>query len=199
MAICCNKTRKYLSQVKSFAEYESVYYAVVREPGFFNFHVTCYHFETRITYVSVTDSNGNTRQEMQTHQEKVVTHSAAETLLPQASEDVSGHIDDMFEDKEIIFMRYQKEYIFDNPKSQGVFQNTYNDFKFRHNRDEYQEAHHEFVIPGFVDRLAFFTKERVGSGNFYLFTLFGLVYPYAMCLERKVARYSVKVTKQISF
>jgi hypothetical protein len=62
MATCCNKTRKYLSMVKSLAEYESVYYKFIREPGFFNFHVTCYHYETRITYVSVRDQNGNTRQ-----------------------------------------------------------------------------------------------------------------------------------------
>lgn len=55
------------------------------------------------------------------------------------------------------------------------------------------------MIPGFVERLAFFTGERVGSGGFYLCAFLGMAYPYTMCLEQKVARYSVRITKQIGF
>lgn len=85
--------------------------------------------------MSVRDADGNTRQEMRTHQEKVVTHTATETLLPKTSVDVSGHIDDLIERKNIIFMRYEKQHVFADPQSQGVYQNTYADFKCRHNRD----------------------------------------------------------------
>jgi hypothetical protein len=96
-------------------------------------------------------------------------------------------------------MRYDKHYVFGDPKSQGVFQATFSDFKFRHNRDEYQDASFEFVIPGFVDRLAYYKGDKISSGWFYLWTFLGFVYPYVMCLEVKVARYAVPITKQITF
>jgi hypothetical protein len=61
MVICCNKTRKYLSNIKSHSEYETIYYNVKNTPGHFVFHVQCYHYEDRVSHHTVRDSNGNTR------------------------------------------------------------------------------------------------------------------------------------------
>lgn len=93
MVTCCNKTLRYLSNVNSHQFYEDVYYKVKNAPGYFVFHVQCYHYEDRIEYVSVTDANGNKRQEMRTHRDKVVTHNYTENLYPAVSEDLSGHIE----------------------------------------------------------------------------------------------------------
>lgn len=44
MAICCNKTRSYLSNIKSSLEYEQVFYAVKQSKAHFVFHIECYHY-----------------------------------------------------------------------------------------------------------------------------------------------------------
>lgn len=44
MAICCNNTRNYLSNIKSHEEYETIYYNVKQAGGYFVFHIECYHY-----------------------------------------------------------------------------------------------------------------------------------------------------------
>jgi|JI6StandDraft_1071083.scaffolds.fasta_scaffold13094_8 hypothetical protein len=198
MAICCNKTRNYLANIKSCNEYEKIYYDVKQAGGYFVFHVECYHYEMRITHHTVRDKEGRTRTETRTTREKVITHTATENIIPVQCQDESGHIEEIMDQKSVIFLKYESRYLFVDQRSENVLYNSFDNFKRHHNRDQFQDASYRFVIPGMVERLAFFTRDPVSGGYFYLFGFLGMAFPYGLWLEGRISRYTVQITKRLT-
>lgn len=70
----------------------------------------------------------------------------------------------------------------------------------RNTRDSFQSYNHEFEIEGYEEFTAFtmLANASKSQAKFFLFTLVGMVLPYACFFERDVARYDVGLLKRIS-
>lgn len=118
--------------------------------------------------------------------------------MPVACQDESGHIEGILEEKSVIFLKYESKYLFTDQRSENIFHVSFDNFKHHHRRDQFQNSSYRFVIPGMIERLAFFTHSPVSSGYFYLFAFFGMAYPYGLWLEGRIARYTVEITKRLT-
>ena len=194
----CNKTRKYLSNIQRSTEYERIYYSVTQASGHFVFHVECYHYETRVTYHTMTDKDGNTYTEARTTQERVVTHTATENITPVDCKDESGHIEEIIEKKSVIFLKYESRYLFVDQRSENLLHSSFENFKRYNNRDVHQDSSFKFIIPGMVERLAFFTRKPITTEYFYIFGILGMAFPYCLWLESTISRYTIQITKRLT-
>ena len=128
-----------------------------------------------------------------------MTHTATENLFPSHCQDISGHIEELYQKNELIFFKYVPRFQFDSLNSQRYFENSYDNFKMVHNRDVHQDASFHFVIPGLVERVTFYTKEEIGACWFYVWGILGMGYFYSLFNESKVSRYEINIVKRITF
>jgi Ca2+/H+ antiporter len=82
----CNDIHEYLRSIQHGEGFENEYSRVRGLIGQFDFTCECYHYETR-HHVRYHDHDGHQRAETYTTQEKVVTHTAAESIVPSKTSD----------------------------------------------------------------------------------------------------------------
>lgn len=197
VGLCCNPLREYLSNIDRGENFETYYQQVRAMIGRFRFHAECYHYEIRHHTRTVRDANGNTRHEHYTTREKVVTHVATEYLTPYDTKDVSGNVDRIRANTNVVFIHFYVRYRFADPQSSNNFERAYYNFKMRHTRDAHQDFSSGYEVPGLIARKAFFVGEL--SCNFgtwlYVFGFFGLLWPYSLWVESKISRFDVESMK----
>lgn len=184
---CCSNIKGYITNLKKFDDYSTIYNKMVAGRGYFHFWIECYHYRT------VRTKNG-------TRREKVVTHTAREDYRPKISEDVSGNISSIKDITKYVFINYLKKFFFDNPQSESIYQNAYNSFISRNRRDQHQNYSSTFDIEDFEDEVGFCALGEASHNSFlfYLTTFLGMALPYACILERSVSRYAINIVKKLT-
>jgi hypothetical protein len=71
-------------------------------------------------------------------------------MLPKACVDESGHIEEIIEQKSVVFFKYESRYVFSDAKSENILFMAFDNFKRHHRRDQFQDASYGFVIPGMI-------------------------------------------------
>lgn len=188
VAICCSESRKYIMNVKPYTEYQNTYNGMVQGKPYFQFYITCYHYETR------RDSKGRSRQV------KVTTHTANEQYTPSEWVDESGVIQEIQETKNYVFLKCNSRFYFGNPSGQARYNGAWSRFLSMNTRDTHQDKSSTFRINNFEEEIGF-TARGMSSHSipfFFLFTFLGLGYPYSIILETTVARYEINILKNIT-
>ena len=199
-ALCCNPLFAYFSNVEEGANFENQYNSVRAIQGHFSLHAECYHYETRFHTRTVTNANGETRTETYTTQEKVVTHTATETILPRECYDESGAVDQVRAVTEVIFIHNRVNYRFKDDYSRNQFQSLWYSFQARHRRDVHQNYSQNFVLPGLKARVTFYVNNEPRNYTCYLvvWTLVGMVWPFSMWVEARISRFDIEYMKVVT-
>jgi len=159
-------------------------------PGHIDMHVQCYHFQNNANIQM--DAQGNTKVSNQ--QNRVNTHSASEKFYYVGWRDISGRF---VLDTSGAMANVQKAFVklhlkIDLQFAQDGTQNDYErqkaSFKWRNNRDLYQDYSEDRIIEGFKE----FNLVRVGD---YQPKFFGLIW-YILCMFLTVVEfYKIYVDK----
>jgi hypothetical protein len=197
---CCNPLRNYLSNIEHGQNFETYYEWIRNQNGHFWFYAECYHYETRHHTRTVTDSDGKSRTEHYTSTEKVVTHTATESLQPIRTVDESGAVDRIRAEAAMVFIHFQVRHRFADFQSQNNFNSFFMGFKMRHTRDSHQDFSYGYKINGLVERKTFFVEEMSCNYKmwFYLCGIVGLLWPYSLCVESKINRFDVFAIKAVT-
>eukprot|EP01084_Bolivina_argentea_P261463 441857_1 len=148
----CAGTGKYLNHILQNEGAEQFVERIKTQPAEIWWRVACYHFETRRKSRQVTDSNGNTRTEWETYQEKVYTWRAKDQYRYNICIDVSGQLLGLNE-YNLTKLKLRKTYGFVDSNSQQQYILQRRTFRMMNWRDMHQEFYEEFTIPGYVDRI----------------------------------------------
>ena len=119
MGYNCSQARKYLKNMKEFAEYKEIYENMVREEGYLRFHIRCYHYERK-------------------RRTPVITHRATYKYIPKKSEDDSGDLTGIRDLTSYVFVNYQKGFYFANEASAKAYDRAYKHFVAKNKSDHYQ-------------------------------------------------------------
>lgn len=187
ISICCSDIRGYITNLKRFDEYKSMYDKMVNGQGYFHFWIQCYHYRT------TRDSKGRTKRR------KVVTHTASKKYEPKECFDDSGAVTGIQDVTKYVFLNYLKKFYFTDEKSAKNYDSAWSTFVLANRRDTHQSTSRTFEIEGFEPEVGFCAMgEGHNSCIFYLITFLGLALPYACILERSVSRYSLNIVKRLT-
>jgi hypothetical protein len=75
----------------------------------------------------------------------------------------------------------------------------YESFRRRNNFDTYQDYTMGYSLPGLIERQSFYVGDlECDYGTWmYLFGLIGLIWPYSLWVESKIARFSIDYMKSL--
>jgi hypothetical protein len=70
--------------------------------------------------------------------EKIITHTATEYVTPALTDDISGEIDRIRAEKNIVFIHFMVNYRFKTDQSRMKLDQLFYRFKMRNKRDQFQ-------------------------------------------------------------
>ena len=145
---------------------------------------------------------GNSRTEIQTHREKVVTHQGSELYVYDYHTDVSSFSLDGIDIKGITRIQLSKKIECGDSETQRDFNTKFINFKERHrNRDTHMDASIAYDIPGFVERIAVTSDGKIpywmDSTWFFVATLFLMTWPYRWYFTYKTKKNHYNIEKRI--
>lgn len=122
-------------------------------------------------------------------------------MTPANTDDVSGQVDRIRAEKNIVFINFLVNYRFKTDQSRMRFDQLYHRFKAINKRDQYQTYTCDYEIPGLIDKQSFYAKELDCKFLqwFFTFGIFGMIWPYSLWVESKVDRFNVDLTKVLTF
>ena len=196
----CSNTLRYLwNKVSSDSIFEHVNKIKLTRPEI-SMWCECYHFETRIRYVtesySVQGSNGpemRTRQRMETYQEKVVTHTEKEHFEFGNFYEISRMISDDIYHNDMIKIKFGKNIVFGDSQTRNEYDRQLSIFISRNKHRDTCFSYVEYKeIPGFKDRMFSVNGEKhscfVNWCWYIIFTLLGFTWFYRIWVESKCLR-----------
>ena len=70
----------------------------------------------------------------------------------------------------------------------------------RHMRDVHQDFSYGYIMPGLIERKAYHAREMGCNygAMFYLCGIFGLLWPFSLCVESKISRFDVVLMKVVT-
>ena len=203
-------TAKHLSNEKLPVEAMEHLDRIKATDGHLVFHAKCYHNEVRIRYTQITDSNGNTRTQVSSYIEEVVTHTSQQTVIHSKCLDNTGLV--LLNNTEVTRLFINKTFSFVDSNSRSAYESQYSCFKSENKFDVYQHYWEELTIPGFEDRVLIIPPgqkvSRFIEPEWYLFfSLIGFSYLYRLWLQKKTNGkvltiekiFSVKEQPEVSF
>lgn len=98
---------------------------------------------------------------------------------------------------EIVFVHNKVNYRFVDEQSRWKFDSLWLSFMNRNRRDVHQDFTQNFVLPNLKSRMTFYIGESPKDYKCILIvcSLFGLLWPYSMIVEKKVTRYDLEYMK----
>lgn len=141
----------------------------------------------------------DTRRNMPRYEE-IITHRANQTIVPAYTADISGNVERINSETNIVFIHFIVNYKFSNDYSRNKVDELFYNFKHVNYRDEHQRFNLHYNIPNLVEKMSFYVGELGCNYNcwYYVFTIFGLIYPYSLWVESKIKRFDVTYTKVVT-
>jgi len=115
-------------------------------------HVECYHYETRHHTRRTTDREGHSHTEHYTTEERVNTWTATGFFRYKSFVDASPPLRGLDKFK-LTKLQLTKRYSFDNQASATNFQSQRANFREANRRDTHQDFNETFIVPGFKSKL----------------------------------------------
>ena len=197
---CCSNTLSYLWNKKDSGSIYNYVNQIKNTKPSISMTCECYHFETRIRYVTesytVQGTNGpetRTRQRMETYQQKVVTHSETEQFDFQRFYEISRMISDDIYNNDLIKIKFGKKIEFGDPFTRNRYDLQLTEFVRRNkNRDSCFSYSEYKEIPGYKERMFSVNGEKhsclINWPCYTLITFFGFSWFYRIWVEAKCVR-----------
>eukprot|EP00300_Choanocystis_sp_HF-7_P036583 c52446_g1_i1.p1 GENE.c52446_g1_i1~~c52446_g1_i1.p1 ORF type:complete len:303 (+),score=19.53 c52446_g1_i1:69-911(+) len=187
---CSSGTNKFLlSPVHRTQVVETTNLMKANAPSI-GFHVLCSHMELRTGTRTVPDGNGNTRVELYTYQEQVISYQAFPTFSYSTWSDESDSFDDLSHGVGTTKLYLHLRWIADEP-TRAAYESLRAELWSQHrHRDTTVSITDTFTVPGFQERLLVHDGNRpllMGCGWYWLAVIFCMDLPYRLYLDSLVS------------
>ena len=199
---CCSSTRKYLSNIHDSETVNELMINARNTAPIITWNVQCYHYETRTYWVTVTDSDGRSRQEMRTETVRRNTHYASTQFDYKNWRDISQPwITDTRH--QLCKITCDKSYCFANIETERYYHQRKQQFKRLNDRDVYQDFSESLKIPGMKKKILAETNPGgspccVNSGCFHFLSFFLCTWCYRCWFSSIVTKRKYLFVKQVS-
>jgi hypothetical protein len=202
-----------LDNLESIVEYAD---RITAERPYLEFHCECYHWETRIRYVTKTSTrqvmvDGETaevkdiRHVPETYQEKIITHRGTQPFEFRSFVDVTPPLNDMIRRFRAVRVDCDYDISFGDDQTAGGYEAAKAAFiSQNHQRDELFEFSETTDILGFREKFLTITDPSrkpvfMHWAGYLLGSLIGLSWPYQTWLQANTAHGYIRFKKNIFF
>ena len=202
--MCFSNESKYIKNILPSETSISSYVARLRETRPVIFHrIECYHWETRTRVVTSTDGDGNIQTDIETYEERVVTHTDCENFPFAYFKDISPPTIEGISSNKLTRLQMFKDANFGDSETRDAYDRMQTRLEeANQDLDTHMDSWMDVEVDGFIERLSAYAHSNqkswwMNSACYYISSLLCCTWPFRLLYRQCTTKATYTVLKEV--